>query len=420
MKQFIFLVLGLMGIITFAACSADSEYDENVVFAAKQQTPTTPKDTTDTTKKDTTTNKSWGTPVKNNLIAIGEPSANSHLWKGEMIFYCGSDSLVRTTDQTVEFSLTPSTGFSSAKTSEPAKYAGESSISSNSRNTTYGEPYVDAQGNKLRKVIMIVEVKTTEFSKTLTMSRRDASCAVDGREHAFKAHNMSATFKSLDVVETKEVERNDSIFEQKTYRLTFNCKFAVSAMNMRTYEVSATHTVEAFVKVKEKKDETMPDADLHVGKIIRVTDLVASPIWAGTDKISSWAKTSLVEDETSYHIWVNGKFVNTMAKSKLKGSNYNAAMKDGDKWVPCLCQKKDGGFNYTVEYADGSWKVQTVDQRLAVNSGLKNFTANDEAAQTPFIKTIKDKKTYNGKLWMKVTGFNVDGKTTISYTVAEK
>jgi len=421
MKQFIFALMGLM-VITFAACSADSDYDEGLVV--KSKVPSTPKDTIPTQPKDTTSTKGWGTPVKNNLVAVGEPSANSHLWNGVMVFYCGADSLVRTTDQTVEFSLTPSTGFSSAKTSEPATYTGSSSISSTSQNTTYGEWYEDAQGNKLRKVTMTAEVKTTEFSKTLVMSRRDASCVVDGREHAFKSHNMSATFKSLDVVETKEVERNDSIFEQKTYNMKFNCTFAVSAQNRRTYAVEATHTVESFLRLVEKKEETMPDADLYVGKLIKATDVVASPRFTGTGsnaKISKWHKTSLVEDETSYHIWVDGKFVRSVKKSTLASGNYNAAMLDGETWVPCLC-KPDGknGFIYTVEFANGSYKIQTVDENLALSSGLKNFTKDNVASQTPFVKTVREQKTYNGKAWLKLTCYNVDGKPTLSYTVAEK
>jgi len=412
MKKILVYMMGLMGIVVFASCDKGSEYDSDAMKFSVKPEPT-PNPT------DTTTVKNWGTPVKNNLVAVGEPNANSHLWNGIMVFYCGEDSLVRTTDQTVEFAMTPSTGFSKAQTNEDAKYTGPSSISSNSQNTTYGEWYDDAQGNKLRKVTMAFEVKTSEFSKTLIMSRRDASCVVDGREHAFKSHTMSATFKSLDVVETKEVERNDSIFEQKTYRLTFNCKFAVSSTNVRTYEVFATHTVESFVRLVVK-EETMPAADLYVGKLIKATDIVASPVWAGNEKIGAWAKTSLVEDETSYHIWVDGKFVRTVAKSSLAGGNYNAAMLDGDVWVPCLCQKKNGGINYAVEYADGSYKIHTVDENLALSSGLKNFTKDNVAAQTPYVKTTRESKKYNGKSWLKLTGYNVDGKPTISYTVAEK
>jgi len=415
-----------MGIL-FASCDKDNGYEVSAesrgMIVPKDTTTTKPDPKPDTTPKDTTTTKNWGTPVKNNLVPVGEPTANSHLWNGIMVFYCGSDSLVRTTNQTVEFNLTPSTGFSSAKTSEEAKYTGPFSISLNSQNTTYGEYYTDSEGNTLRKVTLTAEVKTTEFSKTLTMSRRDASCVVDGRTHSFKSHTMSASFKSLDVVETKEVERNDSIFEQKTYRLTLTTKFAVSTQNVRMYDVSATHVVESFVKVKEKdqkSEETMPNADLYVGKLIKATDVVASPIWAGNERISRWAKTSLVEDNDSYHIWVDGSFVRTVKKSSLRGSNYNAAMMDGDVWVPCLCQKKDGGLNYAVEYADGSYKIHTVDENLALSSGLKNFTKDNVAAQTPFVKTLREQKTYNGKVWLKLTCYNVDGKPTLSYTVAEK
>jgi len=412
-------MMGLMGIVVFASCDKGSEYDESAMFKAKQPEKPTPTPT-DKTPTDTTTVKNWGTPVKNNLVAVGEPNANSHLWNGMMVFYCGADSLVRETDQTVEFSMTPSTGFSSAKTSEAAAYTGPSSISSNSQNTTYGEWYDDKQGNKLRKVTLTAEVKTSEFSKTLTMSRREAYCTVDGREHSFKSHNMSATFKSLDVVETKEVTRNDSIFEQKTYRLTFITKFAVSSQNVRTYEVSATHTVESFVKLVEK-EEKMPNADLYVGKLIKATDIVAFPVWVSNDKIQGWSKGSLVEDEKVYHMWVDGRFVGSYEKSKLSGTNYNAVMLDGKDYVPCLC-KPDGkeGFYYAVEYADGSYKIQTVDERLAVSSGLKNFTKDNVASQTPYVKTTRESKTYNGKAWMKLTCYNVDGKPTLSYTVAER
>jgi hypothetical protein len=412
--------MGLMGIVVFASCDKGSEYDSDMMkFSVKPEPTPNPNPTPTPTPTDTTSTPIWDVPSKISLKPIGEPSTNSHKWEGTMVFYCGKDSLVKKADQTVEFSMAPATGFSSAKTTEPAKYVGPSSISLNSTNTTYGEYYTDAEGNKLRQVTLTAELKTSEFNKTLTMSRREAWAQVNGREHAFLSHNMSASFKSLDVVETKEVERNDSIFEQKTYRLVFITKFAVSAMNVRTYEVFATHTVEAFVKMVEK-EEKMPAADLYVGKLIKATDVVASPVWAGNEKIGAWAKTSLVEDETSYHIWVDGKFVRTVAKSTLSGSNYNAAMMDGDVWVPCLCQKKNGALIYAVEYADGSYKIHTVDENLALSSGLKNFTKNDVAAQTPFVKTTREQKTYNGKAWMKLTCYNVDGKPTLSYTVAER
>ena len=206
---------------------------------------------------------------------------------------------------------------------------------------------------------------------------------------------------------------------QKTYTLTAVAKFTISSQNVRNYDVSATHVVETFLNLVEK-EEKMPDADLYVGKLIKATDIVASPVWAGNEKIGAWAKTSLVEDETSYHIWVDGKFIRSVSKSTLAGGNYNAAMLDGDVWVPCLCQKKNGGINYAVEYSDGSYKIHTVDENLALSSGLKNFTKNDVAAQTPFVKTTRESKTYNGKSWLKLTGYNVDGKPTISYTVAER
>ena len=421
MKKFILSMIALMGII-LVSCDKDNGYDMGAKY-----TGFTPKDTIPTpTPKDTTSTPIWDVPSKISLKPVGEPEANSHKWEGRMVFLCGADSLVKRADQTVEFSMAPATGFSSAKTTEEAKYTGPSSISLNSTNTTYGEYYTDSEGNKLRKVTLTAELKTTEFSKTLTMSRRDAWAQVNGREHAFLFHNMSAQFKSLDLIEKKETERNDSIFEQKTYRLTFTCKFAVSASNVKQYEVSATHTVESFVKVKEKeekKSEEMPDADLYVGTLINATDVVASPRYAGpiTDaKIISWHKTSLVEDETSYHIWVDGSFVRSVKKSELASGNYNAAMLDGDNWVPCLCQKKNGAFFYTVEYADGNYSVLEVDVHDAVNSGLKNMTKDNVADQTPFVKTLREQKNYNGKVWLKLTCYNVDNKPTLSYTVAEK
>jgi hypothetical protein len=361
--------------------------------------------------------------VKNNLIPIGEPTATSHMWHGVQIFYnANKDSLVRTAQMPFGYELTPNTGFSTAKTKENAKYTGSNSYSSNSTTKSYGEWFKDAEGNMLRKVTNIFSFPTSEFNKTLTVSHYEGYSTVNGRDHSFKSPSISASFKSLTVTDSKEVTRNDSIFMQRTYTLIATAKFAISSMNVKSYDVSATHIVETFVKVKEakKEEETMPDADIYVGKLIKATDVVASPIWAGSEKISRWAKTSLVEDETSYHIWVDGSFVRSVKKSELASGNYNAAMLDGDVWVPCLCQKKDGGLNYAVEYADGSYKIHTVDENLALSSGLKNFTKDNVAAQTPFVKTLREQKTYNGKVWLKLTCYNVDNKPTLSYTVAEK
>jgi hypothetical protein len=425
MKKFIFSMIGLMGIIMLGSCDKDSVYDESATVkykgAPKDTTTVTPPPTP--TPKDTTSTSDWGTPVKNNLIPVGEPTATSHMWNAVQVFYNGKgDSLVRRAEVPFGYELTPAKGFSSAKTTEPARYTGMSATSANSTNTTYGEWFKDMQGNTLRKITNFFEVRTSEFNKTLTVSHFEGYSTVNGRDHSFKSPAISAAFKSLSVTDSTEVTRGDSIFMQRTYMLIAIAKFHISSMNIKNYEVSATHVVESFVRVKEEKkdDESMPPADLYVGKLISATDVVASPIWAGSEKISRWAKTSLVEDETVYHMWVDGRFVGDKLKSELAGTNYNAVMLDGDKYVPCLCQKKDGGLNYAVEYADGSYKIHTVDENLALSSGLKNFTKNDVAAQTPFVKTIKESKTYNGKAWLKLTCYNVDGKPTLSYTVAEK
>lgn len=413
--------MGLMGIVMFAACSADSEYDETATFKAKQ--PET-KPTPTPTPTDTTTTVDWGTPVKNNLIPVGEPTATSHMWNAIQVFYNeGGDSLVRRAEVPFGYELTPATGFSQAKTKEDAVYTGSNSYSSNSTTKSYGEWFKDEEGNMLRKVTNTFSFPTSEFNKTLTVSHYEGYSTVNGRDHSFKSPSISASFKALTVTDSTEVERNDSIFMQKTYTLTATAKFTISSQNLKNYDVSATHVVESFVRLVEK-EEKMPSADIYVGKLINATDVVASPRFTGstgTVKIVQWHKTSLVEDETSYHVWVDGKFVRSVAKSTLASGNYNAAMLYEGEWVPCLCTP-DGkkGYNYAVEFADGSYHVDPVDENLCVMSGLKNMTKDNRADQSPFVKTVREQKTYNGKAWMKLTCYNVDGKPTLSYTVAER
>lgn len=255
-----------MGVIMFASCDKDSVYDESAMIKAKPAPTPNPDPTpTDTTKKDTipTWNGDWGTPVKNNLIPIGEPTATSHMWHGVQVFYNeNNDSLVRTAQMPFGYELTPSDGFSSAKTNELAKYTGMSASSANSQNTSYGEWFKDAEGNSLRKVTNTFEVRTSEFNKTLTVSHYEGYSTVNGRNHSFKSPSISAAFKSLTVTDSTEVERNDSVLMQRTYTLIATAKFAISSMNVKSYDVSSTHVVESFIKVKEsKKDETMPPAD---------------------------------------------------------------------------------------------------------------------------------------------------------------
>lgn len=410
-------------VLGFVACSSEDSYGVDASMRSKQQPA--PKDTA---KKDSipTNDNEWGTPVKNNLIPVGEPTATSHMWNGIQVFYNSKgDSLLRTAEMPVGYELTPASGFSYSVTNKKAQYTGSYNFSSNSTNTTYGEYEKDAEGNMLRKVTNTFSFPTTEFAKTLTVTHYEGYSIVNGRENAFKSHTISASFISLDSISGVEFVSNDSVYCDVTYRLVAAVKAIASSRNIKTYNVEATHVVRSFVRLVEK-EEKMPSADVYVDKIIKVYELVASPQFTGSGnnyKISKWFKTGLVETPDSYFIFIDGRLNREVKKSEMWSSDkYNSAILHSDnKWYPCWCKSDGkGGWYYTFAFANKTEYHQDIDTNLLVASGLQNLTKDDRAEQTPFIKTSIEKKTYSGKLWVKVTGFDVNNKPVISYTVAEK
>lgn len=374
-------------VLGFVACSSEDSYGVDASMRPKQQPA--PKDTT---KQDSVPvdKKEWNTPVKRYLSPIGEPSATSHKWEGTNIFYCGSDSLVKKANQTVEYGLFPATGFSSAKTNQPAEFMELSTTTSNSQNTTYGEYYEDENASRVRPVTMLIDVKTSEFSKTLKMTRRDGYCIVNGKSHAFKAHTMQATFKSLSVIDSVEVERNDSLFMRKTYEVAVNATFiGGSKINQRTYVCVATHTVENFVGLVEKEKEEKatsnwnfvqaslvynPDASVNGGKGAFHVCIVAKN---SIDKKWLVAITKTFGNPKAADF---DKFEYSFSEYK-ENSKINSALRWQGKWLPA--NLKINGKEWSYGYSTDIYV--NMGMSLAETCGIKNFKGSNTAENSPIL-----------------------------------
>jgi hypothetical protein len=155
---------------------------------------------------------------------------------------------------------------------------------------------------------------------------------------------------------------------------------------------------------------------------VKVSNITSSPIYVSIDKVE-WHNVSFIETTDKYYVYVDGIRNCSWNKTDLAASDkYNSVVYEPTRkqWIPAVLTVDAEGWDYVCEFADHSYKQVGVSMIQACSSGIKNFTENNTAEVSPFVKTIIDSRTYNGKQWTKVSGFNVDGKITITYTVAEK
>lgn len=274
-------------------------------------------------------------------------------------------------------------------------------------------------GNYKRVINRTQKFIFSKFDRTLTSSHCEAYRYINGKPEAFLTAVETASFKNLDQT-SSEFAENDKNYVREANLVTVTLTF-----HKQTFETSATTYVDREVEketVEEPETPTMPDATLTVDNIVKVTTLTSSPEYnANNSQIVKWHTVGLVETSKKYYVYVDGKFTTEWNKNELAVSTkYNSAMLDNGSWVPCVITMDKTGWSYACEYANGSYKMRTVAQNLALSSGIKNFTENNSAEVSPFVKTITDTKDYSGKKYVTVNGFTVDGKMYLAYTVAEK
>lgn len=274
-------------------------------------------------------------------------------------------------------------------------------------------------GNYKRTINRSQVVTFSKFNRTLTSSHCEAYRFINGKKEAFITAVETASFK--DITRTvSEISENDKNYEREANLVIMTLTF-----HKQNFETSATTYVDREIikeEVEEPETPTMPDATLTVDNIVKVTELTSSPEYnANQTQIVKWHTVGLVETNAKYYVYVDGKFVSEWKKTELAvSSKYNSAMLENGSWIPAVITMDSKGWSYTCQYADNSYKMRTVDMNLAVASGIKNFTKNNTAEVSPFVKTIIDTKDYNGKKYYTVNAYNVSGGMYLAYTVAEK
>jgi len=298
-------------------------------------------------------------------------------------------------------------------------------VSKSQADTDSTEWTKDENGNYLRKITRTQTFVFSKFTRTLTSSHWEAYRYINGKQEYFKTSQEVAEFNQFtdfyqEVEEWEDAEKN--VYETETNEVTVRILF-----NNSYFKTSATTFIDRFVKSADENDtpennDDMPNADLKVDKIVKVSDITKSPIYISKDKVE-WHDVSFVETSNKFYIYVDGKLNSSWDKSKLaKDDNYNTVMFEATskQWIPAILTVDNEGWTYVCAFADGTSKHVGMSMEAALINDIKSFTENNTAEVSPFVKTVKDERNYNGKMYVKVSGYNVDGDVNITYTVAEQ
>lgn len=398
-KFFAIAIIALFTVVNFSSC--DSSFDEEEFMISKPDNK--PDDNNGDDDKDgdwgTILDKTFGTSVDNwtSKIILQKQDGSIVEFKVNLPFSCDLGGDEYTTTETTDASAF---------------------VELVAADTTSTPWTADGNGNYLRKITRTQVVKFSKFTRTLVSSHWEAYRFINGKKEYFETATEKANFNRNDQ-NVSEIENDNKKYERESNLVSMALVF-----NKENFEAKATTFVDRELKSDETPDtpEVMPDADLNVDQIVKVSELTSSPEYnASNNKIVKWHTVGLIETTDKYYVYVDGAITTSWKKTSLAASSkYNSAMLDGNNWVPAVISMDTKGWTYTCQYADNSYKTRTVDMNLALSSGIKNFTKNNAAEVSPFVKTIVDTKTYSGKKFVSVSAYNVDGRMYLAYTVAEK
>lgn len=403
-KFFAAAIVIISMLVAFSSCSG---YDEELEEMMTPTTPTTPQEP-DNNNDDEKTGD-WGTIMDK---YFGQETDGK--WMSVIVLQKEDGAIVEFKEELpFEYSL----GGDEYTTTDNANAS--TFVETAVADTTSTNWAKTQNGNYKRTINRTQQFIFSKFNRTLTSSHCEAYRYINGKKEMFITAIETASFKNL-AQGTSEVEKNDKKYSRESNLVTVTLVFHKS-----TFEASATTYVDREIEkeeVEEPETPDMPDADLTVDNIVKVTSLTSSPEYnASNSQIVKWHTVGLVETGNKYFVYVDGKFTTEWNKNELAtSSKYNSAMLENGSWVPCVITMDKTGWSYACEYSNGSYKMRTVSQQLALASGIKNFTENNTAEVSPFVKTITDSKNYNGKKYVSVSGYNVSGKLYLAYTVAEK
>lgn len=401
----IWMVVVMVMSINFVACSPDDDaYGDMFSYAEK----ITPRDTTNTDPE--TNDIDWSREMSKSFGY----NRTSGLWPSTILIHYtnGKDSIFThncpmTTTITgpaeiIVDSLAPSSRFISAIEL--------------SKDTTMWLP--ENAPIQERMITQRWEINMTNYKDTVTSTHVEARINIGGHIEPFLHGSEPAPTKKNDTPTSGEdVERNGK---------TYSVELAHICMDHKLH-ASYPATVELTTRVLREKTvkEDMPTPDLKVSSFGLVNNITFSPEFVGNNNVI-WHKVCLtrnyINGKEYFSIWVDGVFVRTVElKSNERNDLYNSAYLVDGTWVPAILKyssANDGGWDYTFVVSNEA-KMKTVDQRMALTSGLSNFKKDNNAAQTPSVYTTTSVKEYNGKKLVTVNGYDKDNRPVITFTIGE-
>lgn len=412
MKKFNLFAIAFIAIsiMSFTSCSDfDAELDEMIEVPQKPTNPSDGDNNDDNNGDDNNQEGDWGTIMDK---YFGQTTDGK--WMSVIVLQKEDGSVVEFEEELpFEYTL----GGDEYTTTDNADASAFVELAAADTTST---SWVKTENGNYKRTINRTQVVTfSKFNRTLTSSHCEAYRYINGKKEAFITANETASFKNITRT-VSEIEKDEKNYEREANLVTVSLIF-----HKLSFETSATTYVDRELEneeVEEPSTPSMPDATLTVGSIVKVTELTSSPEFnANQTAIVAWHTVGLVETTSKYYVYVDGSFVSEWYKAELATSaKYNSAMLDNGNWVPAVITMDSKGWTYTCQYADNTYKVRTVSMNLAVTSGIKNFTKNNTAEVSPFVKTIIDTKDYNGKKYYTVNAYNVSGGMYLAYTVAEK
>jgi len=287
------------------------------------------------------------------------------------------------------------------------------------RNISYGDWYANEESDSIRSTTSTQVYECNLYNRNLVINNAEAFRFINGTRDPFEMPKIVVSFAGhSSKFEETEILRNDSIFSRENIKDSVKVSFG-NRPDITSYYVSATATIDHFIKMKEQEnEETMPEPSFYVdGEILWISDRTGSPVYKNyskKDQGADWFEVSVIKTTKKTYTVVNGVKKDSYDNSQLEDATWNSCMYDAgytNKWVPCMITPNTGGWVYTLQFSDGTYRAMDVAGGQALIDGLKSFKKDNNAEQTPFLTKGVVKRTFtNGDL------YTVNG--SYPYTVA--
>lgn len=406
MKKLAFLA-GIIGMVVLTSCSKDNVFgdEEDWINQTEEKTPTTQPEEPETNdvKWETIVSKSFGYDQETGK------------WPSVLTFECTNG---KDTTFTVYCPMTSTISAPAEKIVEATAAATRFLNLDAKVNLDSTNWYSEGDEFYSRTITRRQVVHMNNYDAEVTSTHVEYKMIRNGKEILFLHGNEGApTLVSDENVDGGEKERYG-----KNYTIEVsNLKMDHHLHGLYHENLSSSTNI---LREKVDEEETMPNPDLKVSSFGLVHNITFSPEFQGSTVL--WHKVCLtrntMNDKEYFSIWVDGSFKRTVElNSGESNEKYNSAYLADGTWVPAILKyssANDGGWDYTF-VSGGNAKIKTIDQNMALMSGLSNFKKDNNASQTPSVHTTTSVKEYNGKKLVTVNGFDKDMKPVISFTIGE-